>query len=573
MDDNGGGISSPVDTANLAAAWLSFAVTAAGLGGLISQASAINEKLDPFRATRTAEYLGIWFRRQAAFPWWRIAKPPPQGPVVAAGIAAGFCGVSRLHVTRIPLAPPGRAGWPTVLAMFNARPRSSSESDGSAGWPTVLAMFNARPRSSSSSSESDGSAGDDGAAAYADSWGHLERRPLKRYQAAACIVISRTTLITMLVATNGRAVFQYSDASGFRAGYASYCGQWYITWPIGQEAVVKFAAHESLGTAEQLPRSFMQRVDRCGQIAAGVILVPPSPAAADSDADERPFALAFPGRRPAGTYQLEHMARGFQGAHSGRHLYNMMGGRAHEVDFLAARPVPWDAVDVAQQVSAAGLVLRLPCRDRDRYGGKLDVPAGFPGGGAAWVVVPPAEEALLRRALDGLPWVALSWSAHRGLRDVLLAYGRPTMDAHRAQLAGLLRGAAARHAGALRARGWDAAFVRDAMAPMAAAAVLAGPGGNSGDAVRVVTDLAAVAVAAMPPASDAAPREWSLAQLDDVRFWRDRPLLRGTAFRAPRETPLDAAGVVALTKLFVLEWSQEFDYQLYHHLPISLYFA
>jgi hypothetical protein len=30
----------------------------------------------------------------------------------------------------------------------------------------------------------------------------------------------------MLVITNGRPVFQYSDATGFRAGYASYCGQW-----------------------------------------------------------------------------------------------------------------------------------------------------------------------------------------------------------------------------------------------------------------------------------------------------------------------------------------------------------
>jgi hypothetical protein len=49
----------------------------------------------------------------------------------------------------------------------------------------------------------------------------------------------------MLVLTNARAVFSYSGASAFRAGYGSYNGQWYITWPIGQEAVVQFSPHDS----------------------------------------------------------------------------------------------------------------------------------------------------------------------------------------------------------------------------------------------------------------------------------------------------------------------------------------
>ncbi|KAF3058048.1 hypothetical protein GL218_05527 [Daldinia childiae] len=113
-----------MDTANLTAAWLSFAVTTVGLGGLISQASAINDQLDPFHANRTAEYLGIWFQRQQRFPWWRITKPPPLGPAIAARMSDGFCGINVLYVTRIPVAPPGKAGWSTILAMFNHDPPS-----------------------------------------------------------------------------------------------------------------------------------------------------------------------------------------------------------------------------------------------------------------------------------------------------------------------------------------------------------------------------------------------------------------------------------------------------------------
>lgn len=94
---------------------------------------------------------------------------------------------------------------------------------------------------------------------------------------------------------------------------------------------------------------------------------------------------------------------------------------------------------------------------------------------------------------------------------------------------------------------------------MAASAVLAGQG-NSGDSVRVVTDIAAVYVG-----------DWDVARLDEVEFWRREDVRRDAVQDGPVQ--LDAQGVVALTKFFVLEWSQEFDYQLYHHLPISLYFA
>jgi hypothetical protein len=110
----------------------------------------------------------------------------------------------------------------------------------------------------------------------------------------------------MLVLTNARPAFSYSDASGFRAGYASYNGQWYITWQIGQPAVIQFSPHDSHKTdADVYPLSFTQRTNCCPRMVAGVIAAPSS------------LQLAFCGRRPPGIYVLEYVVKGFP-AHMGR---------------------------------------------------------------------------------------------------------------------------------------------------------------------------------------------------------------------------------------------------------------
>lgn len=111
-----------MDISATVAAWLSFTVTAVGLGGLISQANAINDKMDPFHANRSAEYLGIWFHRQRQFPWFVIAKPPPVGPVITGSLSEGFCGTNDLHLTRLPISSKsGKAGWSVLLAIFHVR--------------------------------------------------------------------------------------------------------------------------------------------------------------------------------------------------------------------------------------------------------------------------------------------------------------------------------------------------------------------------------------------------------------------------------------------------------------------
>ncbi|KAJ5217722.1 uncharacterized protein N7469_011347 [Penicillium citrinum] len=147
------------------------------------------------------------------------------------------------------------------------------------------------------------------------------------------------------------------------------------------------------------------------------------------------------------------------------------------------------------------------------------------------------ESAIPDEALDNLPWSFLSWSLHRGLRDILVAYSKERMD----------------RSSRYSAPGWDSQVVIHEMEDMASSAVLAGRG-NSGDAVRVVTDIAVIL--------------WNgdSSALDETHFWRQLiPELSSPT--------LSTMAVIALTKCFVLEWSLDLDYQLYHDFPLELYFG
>lgn len=505
-----------MDTSAGVATWLSFVVTAIGLGGLLSQASAINDKLDPFHSHRSPTYLGFWYGHQDKPSWWTVKKPPLYGPALVANLANGFCGRQVVYLTRLPLfTPPGQAGWAVLLTIFHPNKlyslRSPSSSVDAAEKATQSVDEKAVILSESNSSD---------VKDRRTQWKHLERIQLVRYQTHACVSISRTSLTTILVLTNARAVFSYSDASGFRAGYASYNGQWYITWPIGQEAVVQFSPHDShKKDTDVYPPCFTQRTYRCTQMVAGVVAAPSG------------LNLAFCGRKPPGTYILEYAVKGFPGAHGSRHLYNMLGGKVYEVDYMFAR-----TLEIPHQAKEDYLELKVPSKDSPDD---------------TVLLAPKAEQKAIAQALDCLPWNHMSWSIHRGMRDILLAYSKPTMDRFRPALANLLKDFVSSHPHLLERQGWESNFVRTSMGEMAASAVLLGKG-NSGDLVRVVTDIML-----------ARANEWTVEQLDEVHFWR----------LPDEEKSLTVEGAVALTKVFIVEWSNEFDYQMYHDLPINLKFG
>ncbi len=123
-------------------------------------------------------------------------------------------------------------------------------------------------------------------------------------------------------------MFRYSNASGHRASYDSYCGHWYINWPLDAAATVYFAPHNSHNrSTDVFPPSFPVRVDKYVQIPAGIV----------TSADGSTFKCTFSRRKQPGTWVLVYQPNGFSGAHGSRHVYNQMGGKVYEVDFLLAR--------------------------------------------------------------------------------------------------------------------------------------------------------------------------------------------------------------------------------------------
>lgn len=513
-----------MDASATTAAWLSFLVTAVGLGSLMTQANAIRDQMDHFHAMRDRAHLGLWVSRQPNLPWYRFARSSPVGPLITAKLTEGVGGHNNIYVSRLPMVSTGQASWTTLLATYHDKvpivsrpvPNYMSKEIGKAIIETNLE-----------------------ASKSSFSWHSLPIRSLVRHGSTACTVISRTTLITLLSICNARQVFRYSDASGHRAAYGSYCGNWHVEWPLGGPAVVHLSAHDSHSIAADVyPPFFQRRVDKCIQITAGVI-VAPAPSS---------FKCAFPGRKLGGRWLLDYQPKGFPGAHGSRHLYNMMGGKVYEVDFLFTRRL---APKVLQPENS--LELCLPSIEKDAV---------------VIMYIPVKEGDILAQALDCLPWTPLSWSVHRGLRDILITYAKCTMDRHREILAEILRQAATQQPDRLEAQGWEPAFVINNMPDIAANTVLAG-GGNSGDSIRILTDVALLLWNGTP------------AGLDETTFWRERRRMRldkpqyEEEVKGTRMTkdPLSPQAIIALVKCVVLEWSVEFDYQMYHDIPQELYFG
>lgn len=505
-----------MEVSSAVATWLSLAATVVGLGSIATQFGTIIDQTDPFHSLRDREHLGKWFDRQRHLPWYHLMKPPPVGPVINANLMHGLCGRKTVDMSRLPLSNTShQASWLVLLTVIHPTPqskvyqaglRSNTLSDHVAKLDYLVSV-----------------SGDESRAIPRSEWLDVELRPLVKHKMTTCTAISRTTLMTLFCVTNARPVFHYSGASGHRAAYASYCGQWRVEWPIGDIARVYFSAHDSHSLRkDDYPLTFERRVDKCLQMLAGVI-----------DADT-PSALrcAFPGRKSSGEWILTYAVKGFGGAHGSRHLYNMIGGNVNEVDFLSMKRVI-KRLDLSPNM----ITLHLPNKDT----GECDV----------ILYIPEEESAVLNKALDCLPWSPLSWSIHRGLRDILVAFAQKRMDQYRCQLAETLRSAVAKWPEKLDSRGWDFRFVRESMADMAASAVLAGSG-NSGDVVRIVTDIALTL--------------WNgaISELDETSFWR----YTVTPSNSPTLNPI---AVVALVKCFVLEWSNDLDYQMYHNFPLEMY--
>ena len=510
---------SSADAAGTVAGWLSFFVTAAGLGSLITQTNAIEERLDPFRNARGEEYLGNWVFRQPPRPYFRLRRPPPVGPVIVADLPKGFCNSNIISVSRLPLENAGTASWTALLAIFHERstsllPRPKYRRTSTLRWRTESGTT----EDVFKGSHHDSVDIEKGHIRISPSWTSLPLQPLAREGSSSGIIISCATLITILSVCNAFKNFHFSDASGLRSSFASYSGIWYINWPIGQQAVVWLAPHVSHSlTTDVYPRTFLRRVDRCIRMTAGVITSP----------DGKSFQCGFSVRQAPGEWILQYQRKGYSGARGSRHLYYLMGGKVSEVDYLFAKKL-------AEDPPPGSLRLSLPSHETNVR---------------LTLFVPEDEKRILDHALDCLPWSSLPWSVHRGLRDILLGYAQPTMNRYRKTLASRLYEAVARNPHRLQTAGWAPEFVDESMADIAFHSIMAGEG-NSGDAVRVVTDVALLHCASS-----------SMLDLDETDFWRQERYGMGA------NSDLSTNALIALTKLFILEWSTEFNYQMYLDLP------
>jgi hypothetical protein len=159
-------------------------VTALGVGSLITQISAIEKRLDPYHTSRSAERLGAWLSRQPL--WLQLKKPTPVGPVIFPKLVDGFCGLNVMGVSRLPPVAPGKASCTAILAIFHEHvPPAVYKSKISDSKSETRIRVNEISIQTNK--------------AFTQEWASPSIRPLTGHGSTTCIVISRTTLITLLI--------------------------------------------------------------------------------------------------------------------------------------------------------------------------------------------------------------------------------------------------------------------------------------------------------------------------------------------------------------------------------------
>ena len=244
---------SPVDTASLAAAWVSAGVTTIGLGSVILQVNTIRNQLDPFSNARGEDHLGPWGQRQKKITWYDLSKPPPEGPEIRADLHKCL-NLEKLYLSRRPICRVGIPSWTVLLAVFHphsSQLRNQVDSEETSlierkVLPSIemLDDFHHPPRPPQKPSQK-------------QQWHHvLPTMPLVYYKDVACAKMSRITLIVFVLLSQGREEYRLENASGLRLGWASYNG---------------FCKHRSRFVVGSVgPRLIHSQIDSSGQLVSGL---------------------------------------------------------------------------------------------------------------------------------------------------------------------------------------------------------------------------------------------------------------------------------------------------------------
>ncbi len=485
-------------------------------------------QLDPFNAARGEDHLAFWGKHNEhpSKKRWNIAKPPPLGPLIGADINKCL-NVETLYLSRRPTTQVGVATWTVLLAVFHPHPSEQPKYENVSepnpvegkGASSALEITHGSSRPSPSAEKP----------VVRKPWHKtLNSKPLIFHRDVACNEISRLTLISFILLSQARELYRYDGAAGLRIGFASYNGFYQIEWPLGQRPTLRFEAHEDYQRGKDaFPICFARRPRKCNEMAVGVI-------DRGVDVAGKPLKVAFAGRKKPGVYVLKLLPKRFGAQRSAAGLYDMLGGESHGVDFF-----------FREQMNTTAPI--------PEYKRKLTVPS-LVDDQPSTIYVAHSEAAALADCLDYLPWSPLAWSIHRGMKDILVSYAKPYMEAYRKPLADALRAAVTTHTYALRHRGWEPTFTREHMADQAASAIL-GDDRCSGDVCRIVGAITELLC------------DKGQVDLDHTKFWVQHLTL-------PSEQGIQEAlspdTMAALVKAFFVWWSHDFDYEVYHKLPLRI---
>lgn len=232
-----------MDTANLAASWVSAIVTTVGLGSILTQVSTIKNQLDPFRDARGEDHLAYWGEPPASHAWYKyhFAKPAPDGPILEADVERCL-GEEIICVSRRPIGKIGKASWTVLLAVLHPYPPQSRLYFGTGSELRLRSRTMTGGKLSTVHKDpamGSNMMGDD------LPWCHrLGKVPLIFYKDVACTTISRTTIIIIVILTTVSEAYRYDGPAGLRLGYAGYNGTFQIEWPLGQRPTLTIRALE-----------------------------------------------------------------------------------------------------------------------------------------------------------------------------------------------------------------------------------------------------------------------------------------------------------------------------------------
>lgn len=285
-----------------------------------------------------------------------VATKERYGLNLTPNMIQGFCSHNQLLISRLPAHAATESSYSRLLHLFHEPHASVYVCNGllkreKASWETVLDTV------------------------------QLLSIGGKRGTSIPGVPISRTTLINLLLLTNVRIIQEFSSSAGYRAALGSWCGQWYIQWEMGQQhALGSLRAHDSHSPATDVYAPVLSaRVDACVRMMAGVVQ--------HSSGGPSKFAMAFPGRVPAGEYSLEYQEKGFALSHGARHIYNMNGGKVYETDFLLPRKKEQSGFAISRTgQKEAETIFDLPSSKQEMHPMRM--------------YVAPNEQAILAQRLD-----------------------------------------------------------------------------------------------------------------------------------------------------------------------------